>query len=182
MAVEPVAGEVTVRLPHSSGYVSLAAAGSVPSGAIVDARGGTILLRTAVDAAGHTQAAHIRGAVFEVRQPKDGKGMTDLILRGGRPRGCPARGSAAVARAAAAPTANGKPASSGLWARDDHGRFRSRGRNSAATVRGTEWITTETCAGTVTKVVKGAVDVLDRHTKRTVRVRAGHSYLARDAQ
>ena len=182
MAVERVAGEVMVRLPHSSGFVSLAAAGSVPSGAVVDARGGTILLRTAVDAAGHMQAARIRGAVFEVRQPKDGKGMTDLILRGGRPSGCPAGGSAAIARAAVAPTAEDKAGSGGLWARDDHGRFRSRGRNSAATVRGTEWITTETCAGTVTKVVKGAVDVFDRHTKRTVRVRAGHSHLARDAR
>jgi hypothetical protein len=183
MGVQPVAGDVKIRLPHSSGYVPLSAAGSVPSGATVDARGGTIVLRTAVDAAGHTQAARIRGAVFEVRQPKDGKGMTDLILHGGRPQGCPARGSAAMARAAVAPIAKSKPRTSGgLWAQDDHGRFRSRGRNSAATVRGTEWITTETCAGTVTKVVKGAVDVFDRHTKHTVRVRAGHSYLARDAR
>ena len=182
MAVKPVAGTVKVRLPGSSGYVDLSAAGSVPSGAVVDARAGTVVLRSALDAAGHTQAAHIRGAVFEVRQSKDGKGMTDLVLRGGRPQGCPARGSAAVARAAAVPTATTKPRTRGLWAKDDHGRFRSRGRNSAATVRGTEWITQETCAGTLTKVVKGAVDVVDRHTKRTVRVRAGHSYLARDAR
>jgi hypothetical protein len=154
----------------------------VPSGAIVDARGGSIVLRTAVDAAGHTQAARIGGAVFEVRQPKDGKGMTDLILRGGRPKGCPATGSAAMARAAVAPAAKSNSHSSGLWAHDDHGRFRSRGRNSVATVRGTEWTTTETCRGTVTKVAKGAVDVFDRHTKHTVRVRAGHSYLARDAR
>jgi hypothetical protein len=181
MAVEPAAGTVKVRLPRSSGYVDLSAAGSVPSGAVVDARAGTVVLRTALDAAGHTQAAHIRGAVFEVRQSKAGKGMTDLVLRRGRPQGCPARGST-VARAAVVPTGTTRPRTSGLWAEDDHGRFRSRGRNSAATVRGTEWITQETCAGTLTKVVKGAVDVVDRHTKRTVRVRAGHSYLARDAR
>jgi hypothetical protein len=144
MAVTPVAGTVKVRLPRSSGYVGLSAAGSVPSGALVDARAGTVELRSALDAAGHTQAASVRGAVFEVRQPKDGEGMTDLILRGGRPRGCPARGSAAVARAAAVPAASGKPRTSRLWAKDDHGRFRTRGRDSAATVRGTEWITQET--------------------------------------
>jgi hypothetical protein len=71
--------------------------------------------------------------------------------------------------------------SGGLWARDRHGRFRSRGRNSVATVRGTRWVTRETCAGTLTRVMDGAVDVFDRHTHRTVRVRAGHSYLARTA-
>jgi hypothetical protein len=182
MGVRTVKGAIKVRLPRSIGYAPLSGAGSVPPGAVVDARGGTVLLRTAVDAAGHTQAAQIRGAVFEVRQAKDGKGMTDLVLRGGRPQGCPARGPAAIARAAVAPTASSRPRTSSLWARDDHGRFRSRGRNSAATVRGTEWTTTETCAGTVTKVVKGAVDVFDRHTKRTVRMRAGHRYLARDAR
>jgi len=182
MAVKRAGGTVMVRLPHSSGYADLSAAGSVPPGAIVDARAGTVLLRTAVDDAGHTQAAQVRGAIFEVRQSAHGKGMTDLILRGGRPRGCPARGSAAVARAAALPSATSRPRASRLWAKDDHGRFRSRGRNSAATVRGTEWITHETCAGTVTKVLEGAVDVFDRHTKRTVRVRAGQSYLARDGR
>jgi hypothetical protein len=182
MAVKRAGGTVKVRLPQSTGYADLSAAGSVPSGAIVDARAGTVVLRTALDDAGHTQAAHVRGAVFEVRQSEHGKGMTDLILRGGRPQGCPARGSAAVARAAALPSAKRRPRASRLWAKDDHGRFRSRGRNSAATVRGTEWITQETCAGTVTKVLEGAVEVFDRHTKRTIRVRAGHSYLARDGR
>jgi hypothetical protein len=181
MALRPVAGSVKVRLPHSSAYVSLSDAGSVPAGAVVDARAGTVELRSAVDAAGRTQTARLRGALFEVRQAADGKGMTDLILRGGRPRSCPAKGSAAVARAAAGPTTSG-PRTSGLWAKDDHGRFRSRGRNSTASVRGTEWVTRETCAGTLTKVIRGAVDVYDRHTKRTVRVRAGHGYVARDAR
>jgi ferric-dicitrate binding protein FerR (iron transport regulator) len=66
-----------------------------------------------------------------------------------------------------------------LWARDSHGRFRTRGRNSVATVRGTRWSTRETCAGTVTRVMQGAVDVRDLRTGRTVTVRAGHAYLAR---
>ena len=46
-------------------------------------------------------------------------------------------------------------------------------------MRGTEWITEDTCDGTRTTVVKGAVSVRDRHTGRTVLVKAGHSYLAR---
>jgi hypothetical protein len=92
MGLKPAGGTVQVRLPNSSGYVSLAAAGSVPSGAVVDARRGTVLLRSAVDAAGRTQTATVRGAIFEVRQAADGKGMTDLVLRplgAGPPRALP---------------------------------------------------------------------------------------------
>ncbi len=65
-----------------------------------------------------------------------------------------------------------------LWAHDNHGRFSSRGHNSVATVRGTWWGTTETCAGTLTTVRQGLVSVRPRHG-RTVLVRAGHRYLAR---
>jgi hypothetical protein len=181
MGLKPAGGTVQVRLPQSSGFVSLAAAGSIPSGAVVDARAGTVVLRTAVDAGGRTQAATIRGAIFEIRQSATGKGMTDLVLRNGRPQGCPgsARASAALARLSHGVTTKAKPSSGGLWARDRHGRFRTRGRNSVATVRGTRWVTRETCAGTLTRVMDGAVDVFDLRAHRTVRISAGHSYLAR---
>ena len=62
-----------------------------------------------------------------------------------------------------------------LWGQDDHGRFQTRGSGSVATVRGTRWLTTDTCAGTTTTVTKGAVDVRSRRTGRTRRVTAGHS-------
>jgi ferric-dicitrate binding protein FerR (iron transport regulator) len=78
-------------------------------------------------------------------------------------------------------TAGRKASGGGLWAEDSHGRFRSRGRNSVATVRGTRWLTRETCAGTQTRVEEGAVVVRDLRRDRTVTVRAGHSYLARSA-
>ena len=183
MGVEPVDGAVEVRLPQSSGYAPLGAVGAIPSGTIVDARAGSIELRTAIDPSGRTQAATIGGAVFEVRQSATSEGMTDLILRQGRPSDCP-RAGGTVARAAAAHPVSAKAArggSTGLWARDRHGRFRTRGRTSVATVRGTRWITRETCAGTLTRVLDGAVDVRDVRKHRTVRVGAGHGYLARDA-
>jgi hypothetical protein len=61
------------------------------------------------------------------------------------------------------------------------GKYRTHGRNSVATVRGTEWTTTETCAGTRTRVIKGAVSVLDKRSRRSRIVRAGRTYLARAA-
>jgi hypothetical protein len=173
MAVAPVSGTVQVRLPNSSGYVSLADAGSIPTGSVVDARRGTLTLQSALGADGGVQTATVRGAVFEVRQSATGNGVTDLVLRGGPPAAC----SGAAARIAAVSAKKPKPGA--LWARDSHGRFRTRGRNSVATVRGTRWSTRETCAGTVTRVMQGAVDVRDLRHGRTVTVRVGHAYLAR---
>jgi archaeosine-15-forming tRNA-guanine transglycosylase len=66
-----------------------------------------------------------------------------------------------------------------LWGRDRGGRFRTHGRNSQATVRGTRWVTVDRCDGTLTRVTEGAVAVRDKVRHRTVLVRAGHSYLAK---
>jgi len=59
------------------------------------------------------------------------------------------------------------------------GRFRTRGRYSAATVRGTDYTVTDRCDGTLTTVRRGVVLVRDFRLRRTIRVRAGRSYLAR---
>jgi hypothetical protein len=58
------------------------------------------------------------------------------------------------------------------------GHFQTRGRNSAATVRGTEWLQTDTCAGTMTKVLRGSVTVRDFTLRKNKVVKAGHSYFA----
>jgi archaeosine-15-forming tRNA-guanine transglycosylase len=66
-----------------------------------------------------------------------------------------------------------------LWGRDKGGSFRTHGRHSQATVRGTRWLTVDRCDGTLTRVTDGAVSVRDQVRHRTVVVRAGHSYLAK---
>ena len=176
MVVAPVAGSVSVRMPGQTGYSPLTAGGSVPVGAMVDTRGGTVQLTSALGN-GATQAGTFHGAVFEVRQSAKGKGMTDLVLRGGDYSACPKRRAGAGGRAAA--VTRKKPPARKLWGQDSGGRFRTHGRNSVATVRGTRWVTTDTCAGTRTTVTEGAVAVRDLRRKKTVVVRAGHSYLAR---
>jgi hypothetical protein len=178
VTVRPVAGTVRVRLTPAGSFVVLpATGGSIRPGAVVDARDGEIVLRSALAPAGATQAATVRGAVFQVRQADGGDGTTELVLRGGRPAGC----AGATARAAVAADRT-PPKPRALWVSDHNGRFRTRGRNSVATVRGTRWSTRETCAGTRTRVMAGAVAVRDLRRHRTVVVRAGRSYLARDAR
>jgi hypothetical protein len=71
-----------------------------------------------------------------------------------------------------------KPKSRKLWG-DGKGNFRTQGRYSAATIRGTKWLVHDTCAGTLTRVTQGAVTVRDDVRKRNVVVRAGKSYTAK---
>jgi hypothetical protein len=170
VAIGPVAGKVRVRKPHGKGFVTLAAGADVPSGSVVDATAGTVALTSAVDGAGTTQTAHFHGAAFKVVQA-DGRGMVDIYLRGSIG---PCRGGATVAMAATA-----RKKSRSLWGRDHGGRFRTHGASSVATVRGTRWLTKDTCAGTLTRVTQGVVSVRDLRRHRTVTVRAGRSYLAR---
>jgi hypothetical protein len=175
-----VQGTVTATSPSGS-PVDLGAARSIPTGTLIDARAGTVELKTALDGKGATQTGHFWGAVFDVRQSAGARGLTQLTLRGVDFSSCKTV-SKAVARAAAKATKKKKkkktPASS-LWGSDDHGRFQTRGRGSVATVRGTHWLTQDTCDGTLTRVLAGAVSVRDLRRDRTVVVTHGHQYLAR---
>lgn len=167
-------GTVKVRVPGASGFTTLTGADAIPTGALLDTRAGTVVLETATSTG--PQSVSLRGALFQVRQPAGGRGMTEFVLRGGDFSACNA--PTGNARAAAKRVAKPKRT---LWAQDDNGKFRTRGRNSVATVRGTSWVTTETCEGTRTRVTEGAVAVRDLARNKTVIVRAGHSYLARGA-
>jgi len=59
------------------------------------------------------------------------------------------------------------------------GRFSTRGRYSAATVRGTIWTVADRCDGTLTTVKRGRVAVRDLRRRRTIVLKAGKRYLAR---
>jgi ferric-dicitrate binding protein FerR (iron transport regulator) len=66
-----------------------------------------------------------------------------------------------------------------LWGRDRGGRFRTHGKHSHATVRGTRWLVEDRCDGTLTRVTAGSVVVRDTVRGKRVIVRAGERYLAR---
>ena len=174
LAAAPQAGNVLVRLPGSTRAVALNDAASIPVGSILDARRGTVALSSALPG-DRTQTGTFHGGLFEVRQAAGARGMTELILRGPKPQ-CTGAGTA---RAAAAST---RRPPRGLWGRDDHGRFRTRGSNSVATVRGTAWYVEDRCDGTLTRVSKGSVSVRDLRRERTVIVHAGDNYLARSGR
>ena len=65
-----------------------------------------------------------------------------------------------------------------LWG-DGSGKFRTKGKHSAATVVGTKWLVEDRCTTTLTRVVRGRVSVRDFEAKKTVIVRRGKRYVAR---
>jgi hypothetical protein len=192
--VSLVSGKVFVRLPHGGGggaggssgpgFVPLTAARQLPVGSQVDARTGTIQLVTASAGPGKTQTGTFSGAVFGLAQSTKGPqtGLTVLSLLEGAFPGAP---SYAKCRAQRAKTrTQGTNAAVGsrvlqLLHATAKGRFRTRGRYSAATVLGTAWDTADRCDGTLTRVRRGTVVVNDFVRHKTVAVHAGHSYLAR---
>ena len=169
--VEPSSGTVLVKSPSSSGFVVVDAAGSIPIGSVIDASHGTLRLVTALPK-GATQSVTVWGGAFRLGQSRTGNGLTTLRLSGPRPN-CAKPGRAHAS------SAKRSVKSRKLWAKDNHGRYRSYGSYSATTVLGTDWETIDSCAGTLTRVVQGKVRVTNLHIHKTVRVSAGHSYLAR---
>jgi hypothetical protein len=169
--IAAVSGTVLVELPGAASSLSLADASTVPVGTRIDATAGTVRLTNVRDASGKLQTGTFWGGSFTVHQTRTTKAATLLSLTA--PMICPKSARHLTALSAQ------KPRARQLWGHDSNGRFVTRGRNAVATVRGTVWLLRDTCAGTLVRVTRGEVSVHDLVRKKTVVVKAGHSYLAR---
>ncbi len=149
------------------------AGGPVPFGRQVNVTNGTLRLTTNTG----TLVVSGRGALaifVLVRGTDRGRPIVELRLAGGNFRACgPSRAPAAFTAAPPPPRVVRR-----LWAKGK-GKYRTRGRYAAATIRGTEWLTADRCDGTLVRVTQGRVEVANIPLRRNVLVRAGRSYLAR---
>jgi hypothetical protein len=185
----PVPGK-SVAVGLESGKVFITSGGkrtqlkggaTIPVGSTIDTRKGRVTMTSAAVGTGtKTQTAQFYDGTFKVRQSVPGNRSvaltTDLTLAAVSRSGC-ARGGARAA--AVSKKKKGAHAVLGkLWG-SGKGRFRTNGKYSAATVRGTIWLTEERCDGTLTRVRRGTVSVRDLKRRKTVIVKAGRSYLAR---
>ncbi len=182
-------GSATASAAPAKGrvFVPLTEARQIPSGSQIDARRGFLRVTTASARRGATQAGVFGGALFKLAQSRKGvsKGLTSLSLLEGAFPGAPSYTSCKAHKATdgskpAARAASPNPVLQALHAHAQ-GRFRTQGRYSGATVRGTVWDTIDRCDGTLTIVYRGTVDVYDFKHRKTIAVRAGHSYLAKAA-
>ena len=156
-----VKGKVLVKLPGSSKFVELDPS-VIKNGAELDTRKGVVEITRA-----DCGVAKFYDGVFKLSQSG---GITTLTLSE-KLTGCPKGKASAVAAAK-------KPKTRKLWG-DGKGKFRTRGQYSAATIRGTKWLVQDSCTSTLTRVTEGVVGVQDLVKKKTVVVRKGKSYTAR---
>ena len=143
----------------------LRAGHTIPFGATVDTKAWRGRARVAaLPRRRRRRHARFRDGIFRVTQSRD---ITDLTLT--EELNCSRRASAAQEK---------KPKSRKLWG-DGKGKFRTKGRYAAATVRGTKWLVQDACTTTLVRVTQGSVSVRDQGVrKRNVIVRKGKRYLA----
>ncbi len=196
----PVSGAVFVKAPPGKsldiagavraaaaagpgpGFVRLTAASRIPVGSEINSLHGSLKLVTATAKKGKTQTGTFRGAIFRLTQAARGpsKGLATLSLVESAFKGAPTyakctrKGKATDASAAAVSSKVLQ-----LLRASAHGKFRTRGRYSAATVLGTIWTVADRCDGTLTHDVTDSVSVTDLVRHKTIVLHAGQSYLAK---
>jgi VCBS repeat protein len=167
--VEPVSGTVKIKRPGRKHFVTLTDAAHIPVGSSIDTRRGRVTI-SAAQGKGKIGSADFYQGLFKLTQTKGKKPLATLTLTE-KLTGCKsANASAAVKKK--------KVRKRRLWG-DGHGRFRTKGKHSAATVVGTKWLVEDRCTSTITRVARGKVKVRDFAKRKTVLVRAGKRYTAR---
>ena len=180
--LKPVSGRVLVRLPRNakvqgkwahaaqSSFVKLESVQQVPVGSELDTRAGRVQLTSSLTKGGNTvQSSQFYSGRFTVAQRSRDRGLTEIKLS--EPLACRSNSRGKEVTTAARRSRR-------LWGRGK-GRFRTRGRYSSATVRGTAWLTKDSCNSTITTVREGTVTVRDFAKRKNVRVKAPKSYTAR---
>ena len=160
--VYPSNGRVRYR-KRGGGMRMLGRGEQIPVGSLVDASEGEVRLVSSRGTAGGRQAGYFTGAAFVIEQRRGRRVVTELVLAGDAP------GAARAAAKGKRPRLFGSA----------KGRFRTKGKHAAATVRGTRWLVEELPFGTRVKVLEGVVSVHDYVRPWTVLVAAGESYVAR---
>jgi hypothetical protein len=152
VVVERVSGRVLLRQPGQRSFVVLRGRREVPLETTVKATEGRVRLIVARNLRGDTFRAEFFRGQFDVATSAGKPPLTTLVLSGSSYR-------KVCGQARASSRTDGGRVRR-LWG-DGKGRFKTRGRYSAATVRGTRWLTEDRCDGTLTRVSRGVVEVED---------------------
>jgi hypothetical protein len=192
--IAPVSG--LVRIMVNGVFIPLTEVDQIPKGALLDAQHGSLKLTIRVPAAlggAHdaaagrhkpkfkTESGTFGGAIFRVTQATRGpsRGLATLTLVEGAFSGAPTYATCKKTKAADATAAALSIRTLQLLSASAHGRFRTTGRYSAATVRGTKWTIADRCDGTLTHDITDSVVVNDFVHHKTIVLHAGKSYLAK---
>ena len=162
VVVRPVSGRILVKRPGSNEFVELDGTDGIPLGSTVDAKNGRVQLTIEPGEGKPAAAAVFYAGIFQLTQP--GATSTSSSAKSSR-----------RARSSGARAAQEKPKSRKLWG-DGKGEFRTTGRYSAATVRGTKWLVQDTCDRHAhARQARASWPCATSGCKKTVLVRAGQA-------
>jgi hypothetical protein len=173
----PKSGFVEVKPPGATTFVPLQSADQIPVGSVVNATDGTVKLTTA-STTGDVQSAAFHRGQFKILQQASAVGLTELQLVGGRSESACHVTTKAAHAAHAARKKLSKSVLRQLFGRG-HGIYKANGKHANLTIHGTSFLIQDRCDGTFVKLIEGNGTVRDKVRRRTVRLRAGQSYLAR---
>ncbi len=177
-----IKGVVLLREPGTKTFRQLTGTELVPAGTEIETSAGRVRVTSAADADGHVQTADFYEGRFVVAYADNfptlipPQVVTTETLSG-LLGDCATRKAARHLARLSKPKTKTKPKRH-LWG-SGKGYFRSNGKYAAATVRGTIWLTEDTCTNTLVRVSAGVVDVFDAVLAKHVTVRSGQTYTAR---
>jgi hypothetical protein len=163
---------VLVEQPGSTSFVALSDPQQIQMGSTIDARQGKVRISIS-DGKGGVDTADFSEGVFRLTQSAKGTKFATLTLVGGNFKGCPRAPKPQLAKG---PSPNRSVRH--LWG-SGNGNFRTVGRFSAASLRGTTWLTDDKCGATLTRVTKGSVSVRDFVRRKTIVIKSPGRYLAK---
>jgi len=186
-----VSGLVLVKV--NGQFIPLTEVTQIPKNTVINALHGTLSLTSAAgspspahDAAAKgkkhktkTQQGTFGGAIFKISQTTAGagKGLVTLAIVENAFNGAPSYATCKAHKALEATAASSKTLQ--LLHASAKGKFRTKGRYSAATVLGTKWTVADRCDGTLTHDITDSVKVTDFVHHKTIVLHAGQSYLAK---
>jgi hypothetical protein len=182
--VQPAGGTVKIKPPGQSGFTTLDGLRKIPVNSVIDVRAGTVNLTAATGNLGDTtedNSVHLWDGLIRLEQSGATNAFTTARLveklRCGKRKG----GGAKAGKSSGGPvaTTSGKRRRR-VWG-SGHGNYKTSGRGGTGSVRGTTWLTKDTCRGTFFKVTDGiGISVFDFDLGQTFDLGPGQSYFARN--
>lgn len=182
LVAAPVSGIPRVKLPGETFFRPLTEVTTIPVGSIVDTRTGRAELTAATGSLGSEtpdESVQFHDGMFRILQPATANAHATAKLNerlscaGG---GADSAGAHAASRPVAYAAAKRRRK---LWG-SGSGTYSTAGVGGTGSLRGTEWLTLDTCRGTRFYVKSGiGITVFDKAKKKSVELSPGDSYFAK---
>ena len=181
--VQPAAGTVRIKPPGQSGYTTLDGTQKIPVNTVIDTRGGTVQLTAATGDLGDTtedNTVDFWDGLIRLQQSGDTNSVATARLveklRCGKRRS----GSTRAGKSSGATARTSGKRRRRVWG-SGHGNYKTSGSGGTGSVRGTTWLTKDSCRGTFFKVTDGiGISVFDFDLGQTFDLGPGQSYFARN--